>query len=235
LVSIEQGAAKRLNIRLNDQLTVLLGQTQLSVRVSSIRKVNWRSLSPNFFLIFNRAALGDVPSTYISSFYLPSVQHPLLDELLRSYPTLSIIKIDRIIKKLRAIIEQVSFALLYIMLLVVSACLLVLLVQIQASYQQRHHDLVILRTLGASRRLLKRAIGLEFLIMGALAGFIASLATEIALWLIQTYVIEMTWQPHLYLWLLATLGGSVFVALVGSRACRKLTELPPSELIRNLS
>jgi len=235
LVSIERGVAQRLGIKLNDTLTILIGQTQLTARITSIRNVNWRTMAPNFLLIFNRAALGNIPSTYISSFYLPSDQHPMLDQLLRNYPTLSIIKVNRIINKLRGIIEHVSLALSYIMLLVICAGLLVLIVQIQASYQQRHQDLVILRTLGASKQLLKRAIWLEFVMIGALAGFIASLTTELALWLIQTYVIEMSWQAHPYLWLLATLGGAGLVALVGTRACRDLMALTPNQLIRNLS
>mgnify|MGYP006157481775 FL=1 len=121
------------------------------------------------------------------------------------------------------------------MFLVVCAAILVLLVQIQASYQQRHQDLVILRTLGAGKKLLQRSIAIEFLISGALAGFIAALTTELALWLIQTFVIEMAWQPHPTLWLLATAVGSIFVALIGTRACKPLTKLPPNELIRNLS
>ncbi|NRA70640.1 MAG: FtsX-like permease family protein [Gammaproteobacteria bacterium] len=235
LVSIEDGVAERLSIKLGDQLEILIGQEVISARVSSIRKVNWRSMSPNFFLIFNRAALGDMPSTFISSFYLPSDRHPLLDQLLRNYPTLSIIKIDRIIKKLRSIIDQVSLALTYIMLLVICASVLVLLVQVQASYQQRHQDLVILRTLGASKKLLKRAIAYEFLIIGGLAGFIATFTTEVALWLIQSYVIEMTWQPHPMLWIFATVAGALFVSIIGTRACKPLTELTPNQLIRNLS
>lgn len=234
-VSIENDAAKRLDIKIGDVLTILIGAEEVEAKVTSIRHVHWRSMRPNFILIFNRAALGDMPSTYISSFYLPSDQRHMLTELLTQYPTISLIKIDRLIKKLKEIIEQVSLALSYIMILVICASVLVLLVQIQASYQQRHQDLVILRTLGAGKRLLKRAIAIEFLISGALAGFIAALTTELALWLIQTFVIEMPWKPHPILWLAATIIGSVFVAFIGTRACKELTQLPPNELIRNLS
>jgi putative ABC transport system permease protein len=234
-VSIENDVAERLEINIGDQLTTLIGAEEVVATVTSIRDVHWRSMRPNFFLIFNRPALGDMPSTYISSFYLSKEQHPLLKELLTQYPTVSLIKVDRLIKQLREIIEQVSLALSYIMVLVVCAAILVLLVQIQASYQQRHQDLVILRTLGASKKLLQRSIAIEFLISGALAGFIAALTTELALWLIQTLVIEMPWQPHPSLWLLATLVGSAFVAIIGTRACKPLTRLPPNELIRNLS
>lgn len=234
-VSIEHDAAKRLDIKIGDTLTILIGEEEVNAKVTSLRHVHWRSMRPNFILIFNRAALGDMPSTYISSFYLPNEQRHMLKELLSQYPTISLIKIDRLIKKLKEIIEQVSLALSYIMVLVICASVLVLLVQIQASYQQRHQDLVILRTLGAGKKLLKRAIAIEFLISGALAGFIAALTTELALWLIQTFVIEMSWQPHPMLWLSATVIGSVFVALIGTRACKDLTQLPPNELIRNLS
>jgi len=234
-VSIENDAAERLEIKIGDTITTLIGEEEVVATVTSIRDVHWRSMRPNFLLIFNRAALGDMPSTYISSFYLSKDQHPLLRELLTQYPTVSLIKVDRLIKQLREIIQQVSLALSYIMLLVVCAAILVLLVQIQASYQERHKDLVILRTLGASKKLLQRSIAIEFLISGALAGFIAALTTELALWLIQTLVIEMPWQPHPSLWLLATLVGSSFVAIIGTRACKPLTKLPPNELIRNLS
>jgi len=234
-VSIEKDVAQRLDIKIGDMLTILVGAEEVTAKVTSIRSVHWRSMSPNFFLIFNRASLGDIPSTYISSFYLPNDKQEMLNELLRQYPTISLIKIDRLISKLKEIIEQVSLALSYIMALVICASVLVLLVQIQASYQQRHQDLVILRTLGAGKKLLKRAIAIEFLISGALAGFIAALTTELALWLLQTFVIEMTWQPHPTLWLGATVIGSVFVAAIGTRACKDLTQLPPNELIRNLS
>lgn len=234
-VSIENDVAQRLDIKLGDTITTLIGAEEVTATVTSIRSVHWRSMRPNFFLIFNRAALGDMPSTYISSFYLPSDKNEMLDKMMRQYPTVSLIKIDRLIKKLREIISQVSLALSYIMLLVICASILVLLVQIQASYQQRHQDLVILRTLGADKNLLKRAIAIEFLISGALAGFIAALTTELALYLVQTFVIEMSWKPHPMLWLSATLCGSAFVAIIGTRACKELTHLPPNELIRNLS
>ncbi|MCG7530488.1 hypothetical protein MHM98_03835 [Psychrobium sp. MM17-31] len=234
-VSIEADAAERLEINIGDKLTTLIGEEEVVATVTSVRDVHWRSMRPNFMLIFNRPALGDMPSTYISSFYVDKEQHPVLKELLINYPTISLIKIDRLIKQLREIIEQVSLALSYIMFLVVCAAILVLLVQIQASYQQRHQDLVILRTLGAGKKLLQRSIAIEFLISGALAGFIAALTTELALWLIQTFVIEMPWQPHPTLWLLATAVGSLFVAVIGTRACKPLTVLSPNELIRNLS
>lgn len=234
-VSVEFDAAERLGIKIGDKLTILIGAEEVTAKVTSFRSVHWRSMRPNFILILNRAALGDMPSTYISSFYLPQEKQEMLRELLTQYPTISLINFDRLIKKLKEIIEQVSLALSYIMVLVICASVLVLLVQIQASYQQRHQDLVILRTLGAGKKLLKRAIAIEFLISGALAGFIAALTTELALWLIQTFVIEMAWRPHPVLWLSATVIGSIFVALIGTRACKDLTHLPPNELIRNLS
>lgn len=234
-VSVANNIADRLDINIGDTLTILIGAEAVTATVTSTREVQWQSMRPNFILIFNRPALGGFPSTYISSFYVDKDQHPVLKELLTTYSTVSLIKVDRLIKQLREIIDQVSLALSYIMFLVVCAAILVLLVQIQASYQQRHQDLVILRTLGAGKKLLQRSIAIEFLISGALAGFIAALTTEFALWLIQTFVIEMTWQPHPSLWLLATVVGSIFVAVIGIRACKPLTKLSPNELIRNLS
>jgi putative ABC transport system permease protein len=52
---MEEGLAKRLNIGLGDKVT-FTGDTQdFSATVTSLRKVDWESLRPNFFFIFPQA------------------------------------------------------------------------------------------------------------------------------------------------------------------------------------
>ena len=234
-VSVEAELAENLEIDLGDELELLIGAETITATVTSFREVNWRNMRPNFYLILSPAALADFPSTFISAFSLPKEQKPVLTELLKRHPTVSVIAVDLILAQLQKVIEQVSVALFYIMILVVSASLLVLLVQIQSSYQERHQDMVILRTLGARTGLLRNAIAIEFVLLGALAGFIAAAATEVALYLLQTQVFEMPWRWHGELWLLAAAAGGLLVAVVGMIACRGLLRHSPADMIRQLS
>ena len=72
-------------------------------------------------------------------------------------------------------------------------------------------------------------------LLGALAGFIAAAATEVALYLLQTQVFEMPWRWHGELWLLAAAAGGLLVAVVGMIACRGLLRHSPADMIRQLS
>ncbi|MEF0838176.1 hypothetical protein PX102_23210, partial [Citrobacter freundii] len=67
-VSMEEGLAKRLSVKLGDRVT-FMGDTQdFSATVSSLRKVDWESLRPNFFFIFPSGALDAQPQSWLTSF-----------------------------------------------------------------------------------------------------------------------------------------------------------------------
>lgn len=234
LVSVESGLAERLDIRMGDKLGFVIGGLEVSVEVASIREVNWRSMRPNFFMIFNDQVLQQFNATYIASFHLSSEQKALLTPLLQAHPTVSVIEVDVIIAQIQSVIEQVSVALEYIMWLVVAASTLVLIVQIQASFAEREHQMVILRTLGAKGRLIWQSVFAEFALLGGFAGLIAAFATELALYFLQTLAFDMQWQPHPELWLIACAVGATGVAIVGVSACRQLLTTGPMAMMRNL-
>ena len=234
LVSVESGLAERLDIHLGDKLGFVIGGLEVSVEVASIREVNWRSMRPNFFMIFNDQVLQQFNATYIASFHLSSEQKALLTPLLQAHPTVSVIEVDVIIAQIQSVIEQVSVALEYIMWLVVAASTLVLIVQIQASFAEREHQMVILRTLGAKGRLIWQSVFAEFALLGGFAGLIAAFATELALYFLQTLAFDMQWQPHPELWLIACAVGATGVAIVGVSACRQLLTTGPMAMMRNL-
>jgi putative ABC transport system permease protein len=233
-VSVESRIADRLDIVLGDSLQFMIGGETLTATVSSLREVDWNTMQPNFYMIFSPGALSGFPASYIGSFYLPADKKPLLNTLLAAHPTVSVLEVDTIIRQVQSVIDQVSVALQYIMLLVVGAALLVLFAQTQASFEERRQEMVILRTLGASADFIRRTIQNEFLLLGLLAGVLAGWASELTLFLIQTQVLEMSWRPHWWLWLLAGVSGAVFVGLAGRLACRSLLQQSALKQIRQL-
>jgi putative ABC transport system permease protein len=231
-VSIEQGIAKRLDIKLGDTLTFQIGSDEFSVPVTSIRKVQWQSMKPNFFMIFNPAVLKDFPSTYIASLYVDNQSDKALQQMLRQHPTVTVIDVDAMIKQLRSVINQVSIAIQFILVLVVLAGSLVLIAQVQASMEQRERELAILRTLGAKGRLLKHSVLFEFMAQGAIAGLLASATMEIAVYFIQRNLFEMTTQMHWNSWIIGIFSGALFVGAIGYFSCRRLLQLSSVTLIR---
>lgn len=232
LVSIEASLAERLDIKLNDVLTFNIGSEIINVTVSSIRNVNWQSMQPNFFMIIHPSVLADFPATYITSLKVTSENSGLLQNFLVQYPTISMLDLDALIAQLTEVIEQVSIAIQLILVLVLLAGSLVLVAQVQASMEERERELAILRTLGAKGRILTLSICYEFLSLGAIAGLMASIGMEIAVYLLQTRIFDMQPSLHLSYWLLGIGTGAIFVAFVGVLSCWRLLNLSSVQLIR---
>lgn len=230
--SIEQTLAKRLDIKLGDQLTFQLGSEAITVPVTSIRTVNWQSMQPNFYMIFNQQVLADYPASYISSLYVPGQNKIQLQHFLHDYPTISVIDVDAMILQLRKVIEQVSKAVEFILLLVVCASCLVLVAQVQASMEEREREIAILRAIGAKGALLRNSILLEFVALGAIAGLMASVAMELTVYLLQTHLFKMQISFHFEYWLVGIVAGSGFVGIVGLLSCWRLLKMSSVTLIR---
>ncbi|ATZ10941.1 putative ABC transporter permease subunit YbbP [Erwinia amylovora] len=213
-VSIEQGLAERLGVKLGDTLTFTGDTRQFSAKISSLRKVDWESLRPNFFIIFPPGALDDQPQTWLTSFRLND-KDALLAQLNRQFPGLSLLDIGTILRQIGQVLAQVSQA-LEIMVILVTACgVLLLLAQIQVGMRQRRQELVVYRTLGASKKLLRATLWSEFALLGVVAGVAATIGAEAALWGLQRKVFNFPWQPDFVLWLALPLTAALLLSLCG--------------------
>ena len=231
-VSVESGVAERLNIKLGDELTFTLATDTITVPVTNIREVNWQSRQLNFIMIFNEVVLADIETTSISAWMIPDQQKNEVYRYLSNYPTISIVDFGAIMKQLNTMIEQISIAIELILVLVILAGSLVLVAQVQASMEERERELAILRTLGAKGSLLRNSVLFEFVALGAIAGLMASIAMEIAVYLLQTQVFKMAASFHFDAWLVGIIAGASFVGIMGMLSCWRLLSLSSVTLIR---
>ena len=92
---------------------------------------------------------------------------------------------------------------------------LLLLAQVQVGMRQRHQELVVYRTLGAGKRLLRMTLWSEFALLGLVAGLVAAIGAETALAVLQTKVFDFPWEPDWRLWLTLPLCGAALLSLCG--------------------
>ncbi|ONF75569.1 ABC transporter permease [Salmonella enterica subsp. enterica serovar Typhimurium] len=225
-VSMEEGLAKRLNVKLGDSVT-FMGDTQaFSAKVTSLRQVDWESLRPNFFFIFPSGALDGQPQSWLTSFRWEN-GNGMLTQLNREFPTVSLLDIGAILKQVGQVLEQVSRALEVMVVLVTLCGMLLLLAQVQVGMRQRHQELVVWRTLGAGKKLLRTTLWCEFAMLGLVAGLVAAIGAETALAILQINVFDFPWEPDWRLWgalpfcgalLLSVCGGWLGVRLLKGKA-----------------
>ncbi|WP_434635943.1 putative ABC transporter permease subunit YbbP [Klebsiella sp. I138] len=213
-VSIEEGLAQRLGVKLGDSVTFTGDTQEFSAKVTSVRKVDWESLRPNFFFIFPPNALDGQPQSWLTSFRWDN-GNALLTQLNREFPTVSLLDIGAILRQVGQVLTQVSRA-LEVMVVLVTACgILLLLAQVQVGMRQRYQELVVWRTLGAGKSLLRTTLWAEFALLGVVSGIVAAIGAEVALAMLQTKVFDFPWTPDWRLWVMLPLCGALLLSLCG--------------------
>ncbi|GGY73209.1 hypothetical protein GCM10011613_17850 [Cellvibrio zantedeschiae] len=234
-VSVEDGVAKSMNLKLGDKLRFSFGGLELDVQVASIRSLSWKTMNPNFFFIFEPQALDPFSPTYMTSIYLPAEQKLFINQLLRQYPTITVIELDRIIDQIRNIINQVSDGIGLVLWLTLVAGSLVLFAAVMSSIDSRKQEAGLLRALGSSRQLILGSVLVEFLVLGLLSGLIAVVGAESLLLSMQKFIFKNPMQPHFIYWLIVPFGSAVFISVLGVLCCRPVVTTPPMVVLREAS
>jgi putative ABC transport system permease protein len=213
--SVEQGLAETLGLKLGDRLAYEIAGQRMEGRVTSLRKLDWDSMRVNFFVIAPPAALENYPASYITSFHLATERAGLVAELVRSYPNITVIDVAALVRQLHATIDQVARAVQVVFGFAVLAGLAVLYAALQASADERRHELAVLRALGARTRQLSSVLLAEFAVLGALAGLLAGIAASLIGWGLARFAFRLDYLPQLELWLVGALAGMALVVVAG--------------------
>jgi putative ABC transport system permease protein len=235
LVSVEQEFAVVNNIVVEDELIFEIQGRQLSAKVSNIRSVNWDNMQPNFYIILSPGALIDFPSTFMTSFFLPADQKVFLNELLRAYPTMTVIEVDAVIRQIKTIITQVTLAIELVLILILVSGALVLLASIQASMDERFKQHAILRTLGASQKLIMGSLVIEFCALGLFAGILATVGAELTVFGLKEEIFDLPYTINFELWLIGPVLGMVLIGTLGTLATKSVVRTPPIIVLRNVN
>ncbi|WP_237442917.1 ABC transporter permease [Sinobacterium norvegicum] len=231
-VSVESELAEKLNIGLGDQLTFRIAAVEVEAVVGSIREVDWERMRPNFYMLLPKASLQNLPQTSMTSFYLPDELHPQIAELLKAIPTAIVIEVDTIIKQIRSIIHHVSLALQLVLVFVMLGSVLVMVATVQHSLDSRKKENTVIRALGGSKRLIVGSLIGEFVIIGFIAGVLATVGAELILLALQQWLMKLPLELHPELWYLAPLLGTAIVGFAGYIAARRVTRVAPMQLLR---
>ncbi|MEE9492313.1 MAG: FtsX-like permease family protein [Gammaproteobacteria bacterium] len=232
-VSVESRLAERLGIELNDELGFTIGAQQLQARVLNIRSVQWDSFRPNFYMIFPPGVLDNLPSTYMTSFYMPAEKKPVLGELVRAYPAVTLIEMDLVLAQAQRIFSQISHIVEYVFAFLLLAGLIVLYAALTASQDERLYEGALMRTLGASSKQLGQAHLAEFLLLGFFAGVLAIMGTEAILWVLYSQLLELDYNFNPLLWIIVPLAGALFIGAAGYWSTRKVKHQSPMLLLNN--
>lgn len=233
-VSLEDELAGELGLVLGDRITFSVGGLIFEAEMIGTRTLNWDNMTPNFYFLFPEGMLEEYPRTSMTSLYIPPEKKLLVNDILRGFPTVQVVELDKIIDRIRTIVSQVTRGLEVMTLLILGCGILVMFSAVSLSMSERLQESAILRTLGSSRRLILGIQLIEFSTLGVMAGLLASAGAEFSVAMLQRFMFDLPFSMHLWLWYTGPVIGGLLVGLLGVGYSRKVVVQPPLEVLRSL-
>jgi putative ABC transport system permease protein len=241
-LSIEDGIAKTLNLKLGDSLRFDIAGMQREARITSVRRVDWTSMRANFFILYpvERLTTDDgfeVPTTYIAAFRAPPrvTGQSFDNQLTRQFPNVTNVDMGATLNQVQSVLGQVVSAVEFLFLFTLAAGLVVLFAAVTATREERAREYAVLRALGASNQLLARVQRAELAGVGALAGLLATSVAMAMGWGLARYAFEFEWNASPWVPLLGAAVGALLALAAGWWGLRDVLRRPVVQTLRQAS
>ena len=230
-ISVEEGLANNLGLKLGDVLSFDVGGVQTVSKITSLRKVDWGSMRANFFAMYPVSRLPNVPATYMTAFKAPPGAH-FDNALVRSFPNITSVDMSSTIAQVQRVLDQVIGAVEFLFGFALAAGLVVLFAAVSATREERAREFAIMRALGARSSLLRQVQRAELAAVGLLAGFLASVVATLVGWALARFVFEFEWNTSLWVLLWGALSGAALALLAGWWGLREVLRRPVVDTLR---
>ena len=230
-VSVEQGLAETLGLKLGDRMTFDIAGTPAEGKITSLRKVDWASMHANFFVMFPLAEMPDMPITYIAAYRAPGTSG-FDNALVRQFPNITNVDMSATLAQVQRVLDQVIRAVEFLFGFTLMAGLIVLFAAVSATREERAREFAIMRAVGASSRLLGDVQRAELVGVGLLAGFLASAVAVGVGWAMARYAFEFNWTASPWVPLAGSAVGAVLALVAGWWGLRDVLRRPVVETLR---
>jgi putative ABC transport system permease protein len=175
-VCVDQDAARILRIEPGSELRWSISGKELQTRVACIQDIDSVHLSSRVEFIFNTSALAGFPIIYYSSLRAQPAAVPALQEALyQRFPTVTVVNVADVLQIIQSVVDRISQVVRFISMFAILAGAVILSSSVAGTRFRRMREVVILKTLGATRWRVSRIFSVEFLVLGGVAGLMGSL------------------------------------------------------------
>jgi putative ABC transport system permease protein len=216
--SIEETAARHLGVRLGSRVTFDVQGLAVEAEVTSIRRVDWQSLTTNFFVVLSPGALDGAPATWVATARVPAAAEPALrNAVVAAFPNVTAVPLREVLERVAVVLGQIGVAVRLVALFTLGTGLVVMAGALAATRSQRLYESVVLRTLGATRGIVARSFAVEYGMLGAAAGVGGVVLAVVLAWTVVHWVIDAPWTfdpTPLVLGLAGTIGLALAVGFL---------------------
>jgi putative ABC transport system permease protein len=233
-ISLEQDFARDLGATLGSRLTFDVQGVPIEFLVTSLRRVEWRSFSVNFFLVAEPdGPLADAPRFVLGAARIPAeLEQRAQNELAERMPNVTVMRMRAMIERASELLAQVATAVRLIGAFAALTGLVILAGAVASTQLRRSREAALLKALGVTRARVAGLFAVEYALTGGVAAFMAAFGAYGLTWSFASYVLELSSAPS---WIACVVGFFVIVALsvgAGLLASARALRAPPLAAFR---
>lgn len=232
-ISFAAEEAEEMGLSLGDTITINVLGRDITGTITSFQEVDFSTAGIGFILTMNPSALAGAPHTFISTVYAePEAEAQILRDLAKAYPNITAIRVKDAIDRVAGVLAGLAAATSYGAAATLLTGFLVLIGAAAAGADARTYEAAMLKTMGASRRMIAASFILRAALLGLAAGAIALVVGALGGWAVSTFVME---TDYVVIWpsaLLIIIGGITATVLAGLGFARRALQARPARVLR---
>ncbi|WP_240751476.1 ABC transporter permease [Flagellimonas onchidii] len=233
-ISISENVAADAQVKLGDTLVFNVQGVLMETQVAHLRALDWARMQINFNILFPSGVLEEAPQFHVLTTKAPDAikSASLQRELVRKFPTVSIIDLRQILTVIEGILSKIAWVINFMAFFSILTGIIVLIGSVRTSKYQRIKENVLLRTLGAKSKQILRITALEYFYLGLLGGGIGIVLSLLGSLLLAQFVFEVSFVPSTIPFLVVLPSIVILVLLIGMLNSKSVLRNPPLEVLR---
>ena len=233
-VSLSDGYADALDVDIGDELVWNVQGALITTYLGSTRKIEFRSMSTRFFVLFPTGVLEDAPQFQVLVTKSPDTETTARyrSEIVKQFPNVSVIDLGSILVALNDILTKVSYVIQFMAGFSILTGIIVLISSLLLSKFQRIRESVLLRTIGARRKQILQINATEYTLLGTLSAATGVIIALVCSFLLAKFQLEIDyniqWMPILAIFAFVV-ALTVFIGLFNSK---EVLSKSPLEVLR---
>ncbi|MFQ5449513.1 MAG: ABC transporter permease [Nitrospinaceae bacterium] len=234
-VSLEEDAARRLGVSIGSRITMDIQGILVTAAVTNIRRVNWKNMRTNFYMIFSPGALQSAPITFVATVHVPRDQELKLQQaVVKALPNITALSTRDIVNTVQTVVNKLKTLVDFMSVFSIAAGGFILFGSVASTRFRRLKESAILKILGARRKTVAGILGVEYATLGTIAGILGAGLSLALSWAIMKFLVKSS--GHLYPGVMAwTLVLTIlFTTLLGVASSWDVLRQKPFKTLRKL-
>ncbi|MEQ1885008.1 MAG: FtsX-like permease family protein [Bryobacteraceae bacterium] len=180
VLSIDEEAARNLVARIGDTIDIEAAGRTVTARVVATHRVQQMRVGAANEFVFNTSALEGFPATFYGGVRVRPENVGSLERVTyAAFPTVTVINVVEALGIMQQVVDQVALVIRFLSGFAILAGAVILAASVAGTRFRRVREVVILKTLGATRAAAGRIFSVEFLTLGLVAGVMGALLATV--------------------------------------------------------